>query len=122
MRFIKLAVTTPGHDRSRPVAGADDIWVNLDQVVSIQEQLDSNSFADAVRMGIAVEEHYPCLELTLSSGDTHLVSLGVYPDQAAGFDALARFLPALLGGGGPDSVDPLERLFAGTTPDTSSAP
>ena len=121
MRFIKLAVTTPGHDRSRPVAGADDIWVNLDQVVSIQEQLDSNTFADAVRMGIAAEEHYPCLELTLSSGDTHLVSLGVYPDQAAGFEALARFLPALLGGSGPDDIAQLERMLAGTTPDARSA-
>ncbi|MBG6060091.1 hypothetical protein RCH16_003548 [Cryobacterium sp. MP_M5] len=121
MRFIKLAVTTPGHDRSRPVACADDIWVNLDQIVSIQEQLDSNTFADAVRMGITAEEHYPCLELTLSNGDTHLVSLGVYPDQAAGFEALARFLPALLGGRGPDDMDQLERMLAGITPDTRSA-
>ncbi|TFD27001.1 hypothetical protein [Cryobacterium cryoconiti] len=122
MRFIKLAVATPGQGWSRPVVGADDIWVNLDQVVSIQEQLGSNTFADAVRLGITAEEHYPCLNLTLSSGDTHLVSLGVYPDQEAGFDALARFLPALLGGGGQDDVDPLERMFSGTTSDTRSAP
>ena len=98
MRFLKLAVTAYGHDRTRPVIGADDIWINLDQVVSIEEQLDSNSFADAVREGIAPEEHYPCVELTTSNGSTHLVSLGVYPDQASGFAALTRFTPLLLGG------------------------
>ncbi|WP_104193225.1 hypothetical protein [Cryobacterium sp. Y82] len=98
MRFIKLAVTTYGHDRSRPIIGADDVWINLDQVVSIEEQLDSNTFADAVREGIAPEEHYPCIELTTSNGSTHLVSLGVYPDQAGGFAVLTRFIPLLLDG------------------------
>ena len=96
MRFLKLAVTTYGHDRSRPIIGADDVWINLDQVVSIEEQLDSNTFADAVREGIAPEEHYPCVQLTTSNGSTHLVSLGVYPDQASGFSALTQFLPLLL--------------------------
>lgn len=97
MRFLKLAVTTYGHDRSRPIIGADDVWINLDQVVSIEEQLDSNTFADAVREGIAAEEHYPCVELTTSNGSTHLVSLGVCPDQTGGFAALTRFIPLLLG-------------------------
>ncbi|MDJ0348937.1 hypothetical protein [Cryobacterium sp. PH29-G1] len=99
MRFLKLAVTTYGHDRSRPIIGADDVWINLDQVVSIEEQLDSNTFADAVREGIAPEEHYPCVELTTSNGSTHLVSLGVYPDQASAFAALTRFMPPILGSG-----------------------
>ena len=72
-------------------------------------------------MGITPEEHYPGLDLTMSSGDTHLVSLGVFADQAAGFDSLARFLPALLGGSGPDDIDQLERMLAGTFPDTRSA-
>jgi len=97
MRFLKLAVTTYGHDRTRPIIGADDVWINLDQVVSIEEQLDSNTFADVVREGIAPEEHYPCVELTTSNGSTQLVSLGVYPDQASAFAALTRFVPLLLG-------------------------
>ena len=103
MRFLKLAVTTYGHDRSRPIIGADDVWINLDQVVTIEEQLDSNTFADAVREGIASEEHYPCVELTTSNGSTHLMSLGVYPDQAGGFAALTRFMPLLLDGSDDDA-------------------
>ncbi|MDJ0379149.1 hypothetical protein [Cryobacterium sp. PH31-L1] len=108
MRFLKLAVTTYGHDRTRPVIGADDVWINLDQVVSIEEQLDSNTFADAVREGIAPEEHYPCVELTTSNGSTHLVSLGVYPDQASGFAALTRFMPLLLDGIGDDGDEDVQ--------------
>jgi hypothetical protein len=116
MRFLKLAVTTYGHDRSRPIIGADDVWINLDQVVSIEEQLDSNTFADAVREGIAAEEHYPCVELTTSNGITHLVSLGVYPDQASGFSALARFMPLLLDGSsdGGDDGAPLAEILGDT--------
>ncbi|ANP74816.1 hypothetical protein [Cryobacterium arcticum] len=118
MRFIKLAVTTYEHDRTRPVVGVDDVWINLDQVVSIQEQLDSNTFADAVRMGITPEEHYPCVELSMANGTTHLVSLGVYGTQAAGFDAIARFMPALIGAGATQE-DQLEQLlteFPAVTP------
>jgi hypothetical protein len=111
MRFIKLAVTTYEHDRTRPVVGVDDVWINLDQVVSIQEQLDSNTFADAVRMGITPEEHYPCLELSMSNSTTHLVSLGVYTTQAAGFDAIARFMPALISAGAA-AEDQLEQLLS----------
>ncbi|TFD84047.1 hypothetical protein E3T61_19975 [Cryobacterium lactosi] len=110
MRFIKLAVTTYEHDRSQPAIGADDVWINLDQVVSIQEQLDSNTFADAVRMGITPEEHYPCVELSMSNGTTHLVSLGVYETQAAGFDAIARFLPTLISAAATTD-DQLEQLL-----------
>ncbi|MDJ0379086.1 hypothetical protein [Cryobacterium sp. PH31-L1] len=112
MRFLKLAVTTYGHDRSRPIIGADDIWINLDQVVLIEEQLDSNTFADAVREGIAPEEHYPCVELTTSNGSTHLVSLGVCADQSSGFVALTRFIPLLLGGS--DEGTQLAELLADT--------
>ena len=103
MRFLKLAVITYGHDRSRPIIGADDVWINLDQVVTIEEQLDSNTFTDAVREGIAPEEHYPCVALTTSNGSTHLVSLGVYPDQAGGFAALTRFMPLLIDGSDDDA-------------------
>lgn len=38
----------------------------------------------AVRMGITPEVHYPWMELSMSNGTTNLVSLGVYPTQAAG--------------------------------------
>ncbi|POH69153.1 hypothetical protein C3B59_05810 [Cryobacterium zongtaii] len=110
MRFIKLAVTTYEHDRTRPVLGVDEVWINLDQVVSIQEQLDSNTFADAVRMGITPEEHYPCVELSMSNGTTRLLSLGVYGTQSAGFDAIARFLPALISDGAT-ADDQLEQLL-----------
>jgi hypothetical protein len=115
MRFIKLAVTTYEHDRTRPMVGADDVWINLDQVVSIQEQLDSNIFADAVRMGISPEEHCPSVELGMTNGTTHLVSLGVDGTQAAGFDAIARFMPALISAGAT-TEDQLEHLLTESPP------
>jgi hypothetical protein len=120
MRFLKLAITTYGHDHSRPIIGADDVWINLDQVVSIEEQLDSNTFADAVREGIAPEEHYPCVELTTSNGSRHLVSLGVYPDQASGFAALTRFMPLLLGRG--DDAAQLTEILRDTPSDRAFRP
>ena len=113
MRFLKLAVTTYGYDHSRPIIGADDVWINLDQLVSVTEQLDSNTCTDAVRDGIAPEEHYPCAQLTTSTGSTYLVSLGVYPNQATGFAALTRFMPLLIGGGIDDDTQ-LAEILAGT--------
>jgi len=115
VRFLKLAVAPDGHDRSRPMIGADDIWINLDQVVSIQEQLGSNTFTDAVRAGIMPKEFYPCVELTTSHGGTHLISLGVYSDQASGFTALTRFLPLLVRGNSDDDAE-LAQLLAEATP------
>ena len=55
---------------------ADDIWINLDQVVSIEEHLGSNSFDRAVRAEHAPEEHYPCVQLSTADGRHHLVPLG----------------------------------------------
>ncbi|MEC5152613.1 hypothetical protein [Cryobacterium sp. GrIS_2_6] len=99
MSFFILAVSIYGHDRTRLIIGADDVWSNFDQVVLVDEQLDSNMFAAVVRDGIAPEEHYPCAELTTSNGSTYAMSLGVHPNHAAGFAALTRFMPSLIGTG-----------------------
>ena len=115
MRFLKLAVAPEGHDSSRPMIGADDIWINLDQVVSIQEQLGSNTFTAAALEGLVAKEFYPCVELTTSHGGTHLISLGVYPDQASGFAALTRFLPLLVRGNSDQDAE-LAQMLAEATP------
>lgn len=96
MHFIKLAVTVYESNGARPAIGADDKWINLDQVVAIEEHLGSNSFERGVRDGLDPEEHYPCVQLTTADGAKHLVPLGPYPDQPSAADAIGRFMPLLL--------------------------
>ena len=95
MRFIKLATTTYEAGTSTPAIGADDIWINLDQVVTATEQLGSNTFDQGVRAGWKAAEYYPCVELTTSDGYTHLVPVGVFPDQGSAFQAMVNFMPLL---------------------------
>ena len=96
MHFIKLAITQYETNGARPAIGADDKWINLDQVVIMEEHLGSNSFDASVRAGIAAVEHYPCIQLTMSDGQTHLVSLGITTTQAAGMEAIANLIPILV--------------------------
>ena len=96
MHFVKLAVTVYESNGARPAIGADDKWINLDQVVSIEEHLGSNSFEVGVRDGIDREEHYPCVQLNTADGAKHLVPLGPYLDQVSAADAIDRFMPLLL--------------------------
>ena len=92
MHFIKLALTQYETNGARPAIGADDKWINLDQVVIMEEHLGSNSFDASVRAGIAAVEHYPCIQLTMSDGQTHLVSLGLTTTQAAGMEAIGNLI------------------------------
>ena len=92
MHFIKLPLTQYETNGARPAIGADDKWINLDQVVIMEEHLGSNSFDASVRAGIAAVEHYPCIQLTMSDGQTHLVSLGITTTQAAGMEAIANLI------------------------------
>jgi len=96
MHFIKLALTQYETNGARPAIGADDKWINLDQVVIIEEHLGSNSFDASVRAGIAAVEHYPCIQLTMSDGQTHLVSLGITTTQMTGMEAITNFMPILV--------------------------
>jgi hypothetical protein len=97
MNFVKLAVTTYETGSTTPAAGADDIWINLDQVVTAEEHLGSNTFNDGACAGWKAAEYYPCVLLTTSDGSTHLVPVGVYPDQESAFRALVNFMPLVLG-------------------------
>ena len=96
MHIIKLVVTQYETNGARPAIGADHKWINLDQVVIMEEHLGSNSFDASVRAGIAAVEHYPCIQLNMSDGQTHLVSLGITTTQAAGMEAIANLIPSLV--------------------------
>ena len=111
MHFIKLAITQYETNGARPAIGADDKWINLDQVVIMEEHLGSNSFDAGVRAGIAAVEHYPCIQLTMSDGQTHLVSLGITTTQAAGMEAIANLIPSLVSPQCRASTDPSIPLF-----------
>ena len=94
--FIKLAITEYD-DEGAPAIGADDEWVNIDQITHIQEQLGNNLFRRHTLENLIPPEHYPCLLITSSDGQERLVSLGVYPDTASGMAAISRFLPLIVG-------------------------
>jgi hypothetical protein len=98
MHFIKLATTHYETNGARPAIGADDIWINLDQVVSIEEHLGSNSFDPTVHAGHAPVEHYPCVQITTADGHQHLVPLGTYADQLEALEAINNFIPLLVAG------------------------
>ncbi|MDJ0336551.1 hypothetical protein QMG83_15085 [Salinibacterium sp. G-O1] len=96
MNFIKLAVTTYQTGSTRPQIGADDTWINLEQVVSVEERLGSNTFDEAVLAGSKTEEFYPCVLLHTTDSHSHLVPIGVYPDQGSAFQALVTFMPLVI--------------------------
>ena len=93
--FIKLAVTRYD-DRGEPSIGADDYWINLDQITAIEEHLGNNLFHKHNLDEHIATEHYPCLLITSSDGHQRLTSLGTYPDVSSARRALDTFLPALV--------------------------
>lgn len=95
-RFVQLVITT--YDRhGAPAGGGDDKLINMDQVVSIERQLSSNQARRNGLEALVDEEHYPCFELTTSTGRKFLVPIGICTDVATGIAALERFEPLLTG-------------------------
>ncbi len=102
--FIKLAITEYD-DNGAPAFGADDEWVNIEQITHIQEHLGNNLFRRHTLQNRISAEHYPCLLITSADGQERLVSLGVYPDAASGTAAIDRFLPLIVGQTGKEMGD-----------------
>ena len=94
--FIKLAITEYDQDGA-PAIGADDEWVNIEQITHMSEHLGNNLFRRHTLKNRIPPEHYPCLLITSSDGQERLVSLGVYPDAVSGAAAMDRFLPLIVG-------------------------
>ena len=93
MGFVKLAVTCWETGRPVPAIGADDIWINRDQIVAIEEHIGSNTFDPHIDASRA--EHYPCLQLVMSNSDRYLVPLGTYDTPATAMTAIRNFIPLL---------------------------
>lgn len=107
--FIPLALTRYD-SRGVPCPHADDRFINLEQIVDLEQHLGNNLFRRARlgRRGILLEEeHYPCVQLTMINGDKHIVSIGTYSDQLLALRALNDFMAVFTQ---PDSPDPELRI------------
>lgn len=94
--FIKLSIGEYD-DNGSPAIGADDQWINVDQITHIEEHLGNNLFRRHSLNGAIAPEHYPCLYITSSDGKSRLASLGTYPDPTSAAESIERFLPLLVG-------------------------
>ena len=78
--FIKLAITEYDQDGA-PAIGADDEWVNIEQITHISEHLGNNLFRRHTLEDRIPPEHYPCVLITSSEGQERLVLPLVAPSS-----------------------------------------
>lgn len=93
-RFIKLALAEYDWNGIPEDLDADDQWINIDHIQRIRERMADNH-TRAHQTG-STPAYYPAIELTLSSGQEHLVFFGAHDTIDAAEDAIRRFLPLLL--------------------------
>jgi hypothetical protein len=93
--FIKVALT-PGYGTDgAPAIGADDKWLNLDQVTLIEEHIARPR--NGSRRPLAdQEEYFPTFQLTLTTGDTWLLPLATTATATEALAALEHFAPQLI--------------------------
>lgn len=93
-RFIKLALAEYDWHGIPEDLDADDQWINIDHIQRIRELITDNHTRTHQTGGTPA--YYPAIELTLSSGQEHLVFLGAHASIDTAEDAIRRFLPLLL--------------------------
>lgn len=93
-QFVKLALAEYDQNGIPEDLDADDQWINRDHIQRIRERV-AHDHARAHATG-RQPSYYPAIELTMSSGEEHLVFLGPCPCIDDAEDAIRRFLPLLL--------------------------
>lgn len=100
-RFVQIAFTE--YDaRGIPAPDSGLQWLNIDQIVRIEEHLGNNLARRYQLDNTIPEQHYPCLLITTTDGHHHLASLGVTASQHEAVEAIREKL-AVLVGGSPDN-------------------
>jgi hypothetical protein len=95
--FIKVALTEGYGTDGAPAIGADDKWLNLDQVALIEEHIARPTFGGHRPLVDQDEEYFPSFLLTLSSGDKWLLPLATTSSSTDALAVLERFAPQLVG-------------------------
>jgi hypothetical protein len=95
--FIKVALTEGYGSDGAPAIGADDKWLNLDQVALIEEHIARPRLGVRRPLADQDEEYFPSFVLTLSSGDKWLLPLATTRSPTEALAALERFAPQIVG-------------------------
>jgi hypothetical protein len=86
-RFIRANFST--YDSlGMPTLDGEDAWLNVDQIIHVEEHLGNNLLRRYQNGAAAPEQHYPCLLITTSDGRERLVSLGITSSAEDGAAAL----------------------------------
>jgi hypothetical protein len=84
-----------------PTLDGEEAWLNVDQIIHIEEHLGNNLLRRYSDRGAAPEQHYPCLLITTSDGRERLISLGIAASVEDGTAALKYGLVDIVGGVSP---------------------
>jgi hypothetical protein len=108
-RFIRANLST--YDSlGMPTLDGEQAWLNVDQIIHIEEHLGNNVLRRYQNGGAAPEQHYPCLLITTSDGRERLISLGIAASVEDGIAALAFGLSNIVGDDHRDKTDSDTRM------------
>jgi hypothetical protein len=93
-----------------PTLDGEEAWLNVDQIVHIEEHLGNNLLRRHQNGGEAPEQHYPCLLITTSDGRERLISLGITASVEDGAAVLESGLSDIVGGAPRDKTDSDTRM------------
>jgi hypothetical protein len=94
--FIKVALTEGYGTDGAPAIGADDKWLNLDQVALIEEHIARPNRGSRRPLADLEEEYFPTFQLTLTTGAKWLLPLATTATATEALAALERFAPQLV--------------------------
>jgi hypothetical protein len=95
-RFVRAKLST--YDSlGMPTLDGEEAWLNVDQIIHIEEHLGNNLLRRYQHDGAAPEQHYPCLLVTTSDGRERLISLGIAASVEDGTAALQSGLSNIIG-------------------------
>jgi hypothetical protein len=101
-----------------PTLDGEEGWLNVDQIIHIEEHLGNNLLRRCQNGVAAPEQHYPCLLITTSDGRERLVSLGIAASAEDGTAALKFGLSNIIGNhddASPGLGIPTKRCCRGTS-------
>lgn len=105
--FIKVALAEGYGTDGAPTIGADDKWLNLDQVALIEEHIARPRNGSRRPLADQEEEYFPAFQITLTNGDKWLLPLATTATSTEALTALERFAPHLVAHRTPVADDTL---------------
>jgi hypothetical protein len=85
-KSVQLTLTRSYGTDGAPSIDIDDRWLNLDQVVSIEEQISRP--LRGRRPTSTVDEYFPCFGIAMCNGEQWILPLAAQPTSVAALEAL----------------------------------